>query len=266
MKIKNLAFNLLLLASLTFCLNRKEDNPATQVKFSPQKEQEIFTLETVCNQFDTLNTLVRDGLIDKNEALLKVKELASQIRLLLQRETKGLQNVKAWYFPLKGYEKDAIGGKNGSGYVFGGYDYFDGNKHTGHPAHDIFIYDKNQDCIDDNTSKPVNVISVTDGVVVALSDSWDTSSQLRGGKYVWAFAPECNSLIYYAHNDNVKVSVGEKIRAGQIIATVGRTGLNAYKKRSPTHLHFMQLQFDEGGYPKPVNPYLDLLKAKRTEN
>jgi murein DD-endopeptidase MepM/ murein hydrolase activator NlpD len=49
----------------------------------------------------------------------------------------------------------------------------------------------------------------------------------------------------------------------QTIATVGRTGLNAFKKRSPTHLHFTQLRFNNNFYPKPIDTYKELLEAKR---
>ena len=262
MKIKYISFKLVLLIGLSFCSNPKKENSETLVKTSSNIIHPPFDLVSVCNQFDTLNTLVRDQLINKRDALAKMKKLVYQINTLLKPNNKESSNVPVWHFPLRGYKKDAIGGKNGSGYVPGTYDYFDGNKHTGHPAHDIFIYDKNQDCIDDKSKKPVHVITVTDGVVIALSADWDSNSELRGGKYLWIFSPGANSLFYYAHNEELKVAVGESVQAGQIIATVGRTGLNAYKKRSPTHLHFMQLQFDKEGYPRPVNPYNYLLNAR----
>ena len=72
---------------------------------------------------------------------------------------------------------------NVSGYQPKGYDYFDGNKHGGHPAHDIFIHDRNQDNIDDNTGRPVDILSVSNGVVIACEQDWNTDSDLRGGKY-----------------------------------------------------------------------------------
>ena len=56
--------------------------------------------------------------------------------------------------------------------------------------------------------------------------------------------------------------MGQIINAGDMIATVGSTGLNAFKKRSPTHLHFMKLTLDESFYPKPVNTYQALLNAE----
>jgi hypothetical protein len=70
------------------------------------------------------------------------------------------------------------------------------------------------------------------------------------GYYIWIYAPEENALFYYAHNNEVLVNVGQIVNAGDTIATVGRTGLNAFKKRSPTHLHFMKLVLDKEFYPK----------------
>jgi len=100
------------------------------------------------------------------------------------------------------------------------------------------------------------------GVVVAMETSWDTSSIQRGGKYIWIYEPTTNCLFYYAHNSSVLVQVGDIVKPGNVIATVGRTGLNAHKKRSPTHLHFMELQLDKSFYPKPVNCYDRLTKVR----
>lgn len=67
-------------------------------------------------------------------------------------------------------------------------------------------------------------------------------------------------LVYYAHNREIFVSPGDILRPGDRIATVGRTGLNARKKRSPTHLHLTCLKLRDGS-PKPENIYLDLKRA-----
>jgi murein DD-endopeptidase MepM/ murein hydrolase activator NlpD len=58
------------------------------------------------------------------------------------------------------------------------------------------------------------------------------------------------------------VNIGDIVKPRQVIATVGRTGLNAFKKRSPTHLHFMVLKLDTNFYPTPINSYNLLLKSK----
>jgi len=75
------------------------------------------------------------------------------------------------------------------------------------------------------------------------------------------FDPASNALIYYAHNSKVLVEAGDIVKPGDVIAEVGRTGLNAYRKRSPTHLHITYLQF-VNNLPVPKNIYSELLASK----
>ncbi len=228
---------------------------------SAQPQQEIIinldsvVIKTLATQFDSVNTLVRDNKIEKAQALKRLQDILPQLQMAYHNFKPNRAPKEKWIFPVEGYSSNAIGGTHGEGYVPNGYDYFDGNKHGGHPAQDVFIYDKNQDCIDDKTGKPVNILSVSAGIVVGLEKAWDSTSLLRGGKYIYIYNPIDNALYYYAHNNEVFVHVGQIIHAGDTIATVGRTGLNAFKQRSPTHLHFMKLALDENWYPKPVNTY-----------
>jgi murein DD-endopeptidase MepM/ murein hydrolase activator NlpD len=85
----------------------------------------------------------------------------------------------------------------------------------------------------------------------------------KGGNYVYIYEPFSKTLYYYAHNDVLWVGLGDIVTPGQHIANMGRTGLNAYKKRSPTHLHFSMLQFQDNGEAEPVKPYAYLAKARR---
>jgi murein DD-endopeptidase MepM/ murein hydrolase activator NlpD len=213
--------------------------------------------------FNALNSAIRDGRIAKPEALRQMQTVLPQLKRRFYEHGGQKAQVLPWVFPVQGYGTTAIGGTKGDGYVARGYDYFDGNKHGGHPAHDIFITDKNQDGIDDKTKKPVNVLSMTGGIVIATEESWDTVSTLRGGKYVWIYDPNSNSLLYYAHNSRVFVHSFDIVMPGDTIATVGRTGLSAFKKRSPTHLHIMQLLLDDHFYPRPVNCYNDLVASSQ---
>ena len=162
---------------------------------------------------------------------------------------------------MRGYGPRAIGGKGGSGYQPEGYDFFDGNRHKGHPGHDIFIRDKNQDSLDDVTGKPVEVSSVSSGMIVSVNLNWKPSSPIRGGNYIWVHDPIKNRYYYYAHLNEIFVSVGQIVSRGDPLGAVGRTGVKAYPKSSPTHLHFVAHQSTDG-YPKPINPYEELIHAR----
>jgi hypothetical protein len=161
---------------------------------------------------------------------------------------------------LEGYGPRDIGGKGGSGYQVKGYDFFDGNRHKGHPGHDIFIRDRDQDSLDDVTGKPVHAISSSSGIVVSTHSGWEPYSPIRGGNYIWIFEPIKGRYYYYAHLAEVFVKVGQIVGRGERIGTVGRTGKNANPKRSPTHLHCSVHQSVEGD-PHPVNPYGDLVRG-----
>lgn len=217
--------------------------------------------EDPCRDFDSLYILIRDGEIPKDEAVVRISEVIFNVnKYFISKGGVEFKN-EDWAFPLRGYNAGAIGGNNGSGYVTSGYNFFDGNKHGGHPAHDIFIHDKNQDCIDDNTKESVDVVSMSSGVVVSLSKEWDENSDLRGGKFIIIYDTFSDALFYYAHNNSVSVNIGNIVKPGDKIGEVGRSGLNAFKKRSPTHLHISFFLVNEGDI-KPDDIYKDLLTAK----
>ena len=212
------------------------------------------------SEWNLLYPKIRDRLISKQEAQEKLKMLEASLKLLYSGTTNLEQNDRLC-FPLKGYGPSAIGGKDGSGYQSLGYDFFDGNQHRGHPGHDIFIRDKNQDGLDDRTGRPVEVVAVAPGIVVSLNLNWEPSSSIRGGNYIWIFEPTRSRYYYYAHLNEIFIKVGQVVSKGESLGTVGRTGLNAYPKRSPTHLHFVVHQ-SKDGYPKPINPYKELMQAQ----
>ena len=223
------------------------------------------SIKKLAAEFDSVNTLVRDNKIEKTQALNKLQDILPKLQAAYNLFRPNEMKNEEWIFPVEGYSSKEIGGTHGEGYIPGRYDYFDGNKHSGHAAQDIFIYDKNQDCRDDRTEQFVNIRSVSDGIVIALEKEWNSTSLLRGGKYIYVYAPNDNVLFYYAHSNEVFVNVGQIINAGDTIATIGRTGLNAFKQRSPTHLHFMKLVLDKEFYPKPVDTYSELIKSEKSE-
>jgi len=213
------------------------------------------------SEWHLLYIKIRDRLITKEEALNRLKELEALLKDFYLKNW-GRKLDDRLCFPLKGYSFHFIGGKGGSGYQAQGYDFFDGNDHRGHPGHDIFIRDKNQDGLDDMTGKPVEVISASSGIVVSVNLNWKPSSPLRGGNYIWIYEPIKSRYYYYAHLDQIFLRVGQIVSTGDRLGTLGRTGVKAYLQQSPTHLHFVVHHSIEG-YPKPINPYNDLLRGSQ---
>lgn len=163
---------------------------------------------------------------------------------------------KDWVFPLRNYSKIILR-ENGKDYNDNSYDYFDGNKSWNHPANDIAISDSNKDCLDDSTGKPVEVVSMSSGVVVSTDTSWEPGSILRAGKYIRIYDVTNKKFLYYSHLKTVYKKPGEIINAGDKIGEVGRTGRQAILPANITHLHIALLKIEDG-YPLPEPLIQDL--------
>ncbi len=213
---------------------------------------------TVCDEWNVLEKEIRDGTIDRDSARKRIDELYGKLREYHEGEPGRVNH----HFPLRGHGPDSIGGRGGNGYRPKGYDFYDGNRHGGHPAQDIFIRDPLRKGVDSRTGKPVEILAFENGIVTAVNDSWGSRDRVRGGIYVWTFNPASNRYCYYAHLAKTLVIPGDRVSAGSPIGFLGRTGKNAWQRRSPTHLHFMYLSHDDGAM-RPVNPYTILLRSAR---
>jgi hypothetical protein len=211
-------------------------------------------------KYNELNTAIRDNMIDRSAARRELRSLLDEVREEYLRSGGRPFPASAWAFPLEGYDARAIGGGRRHGYSERGYNFYSGNRHGGHPSYDIFIRDRNRDSLDDRSGKPVKVLSLTGGVVVALEQEWKTGSRLRGGKYLWVYDPASDLLVYYAHNAELSVKLGGIVRPGDVLGTVGRSGYNAAKKRSPTHLHLTVVRVGDGK-AGPVAVYQEMKRA-----
>jgi murein DD-endopeptidase MepM/ murein hydrolase activator NlpD len=211
-------------------------------------------------RFNALNSRVRDGDISKEAARNDLKLLIAELRSEYYRKGGADYRKDTWVFPLAGHGVRAMGGGRNKGYVAPGYDYFSGNRHGGHPSFDIFITDRNRDSLEDRSGKPVRVLSLTGGIVVALEREWQPGSALRGGKYLWIYDPANDLLVYYAHNSELFVELGDVVNPGDQLAIVGRSGYNAMKRRSPSHLHLTVLHLRDG-VPLPLNVQRELVRA-----
>ncbi len=215
-----------------------------------------------CEEFVLLQQNIRAEAIAKDSAIAAFKAIIPKLDAYFAQSHRGVSKRSEWRFPIEGYSPQAVGG-NGKGYRAYGFDFFAKTRHNPHPAHDIFILDDNQDELDDRTEEPVRVLSISSGVVIEMKNEWSDTSRLRGGKYVWIYDPDSKRIFYYAHLRSVFVNLGDCVVSGTPIGEVGRTGFHAFKRRSPTHLHFMTLQIGKDGLPKPINPYKEMRKWKR---
>lgn len=207
---------------------------------------------------------VRDQTIQKEEARNQFPAIFSALKEVCRKYT--FKDTPAWVFPLQGYAiKDIGAGGFKPGIRYGsspvkGYDFYDGNRHGGHPAYDIFIHDRDQDALDDASKKPVTVVAPVDLLILSAVSDWQPGSDIRGGRNVWALDPLHDRIFYFAHLDEVHARAGSYSKAGSAIGTVGRTGKNASPSRSPTHLHFMVLSV-KGSALIPFD-YIDKLRIR----
>ena len=210
----------------------------------------------VCEDWNHLYQQIRDFAMPPEAAQAAFAPLHQRLR-----ETYGQAGVGGTEraYPVLGY--DSKWGENGIAFRPRGYQFFSGNRQGIHPSLDLFILDKNQDSLDDRSREPVAIVAYSGGVVVGVNKEWEFPSPQRGGKYVWIFDPTTDRYSYYAHLAQVDVHLGQILSAGETLGLLGRTGLNAYKKRSPTHLHLTVLSYRQGEM-LPYNPWSELARAR----
>jgi hypothetical protein len=218
-----------------------------------------------CAAFHQIQLDIRDGAVTPDSARRAFRAVMIGLRGAYQRDSCPSIDSSYFVFPIRSYTPRETIGARGRGYRGNGFDLFDMDVTGSHPAHDLFVRDKDQDNLDDRTWKPVDVLAFTSGVVVATETGWKYDSEFRGGNWIWIYDPCLDGLFYYAHNNIVEVQPGQWVQAGHKIAEMGRSGYNAYKTRSPTHLHLMYLQLDSYGMPEPYNTYEWLLQATLKE-
>jgi len=217
-------------------------------------------LDSLCEKWNALDKLILNQKIEKDAAVRMLERFENDIIKYFNKNKVTGTNKSDWVFPLRNYSK-IVHREDGNDFRDYRYDYFQGSDASSHPAHDIFIADTNKDCLDDVTGKPVDVVSMSGGVVVATDTTWEIGSYLRGGKYVKIFDVTNMKLFYYSHLNIVYVNPGDLVKPGDKIAEVGRTGRSAILKGGLTHLHIALLSY-ENGYPKPEEIFEELKKIE----
>lgn len=215
----------------------------------------------ICEKWNKLDKQIINQTIDKEDALLLLENFEPTIQSYFHFNKGAPVKRSDWIFPLKNLS--SIHYRDyGNDYRVSGYDYFQGSNTKGHPAHDLMIFDKNKDLIEDSTGKIVDVVSMSSGVVVATDTTWKIGSLLRGGKYIKIFDVTNDGIFYYSHLSKVTVTPGQIINAGDKIGEVGRTGRKAILPEGKTHLHIAFLK-SKSGYPNPEDILFELRESEK---
>jgi murein DD-endopeptidase MepM/ murein hydrolase activator NlpD len=95
------------------------------------------------------------------------------------------------------------------------------------------------------------VYSVSRGIVILADRDWSPDSLFsttsrKGGNAVIVFDPDRDRFYRYCHMSTVQVSGGDLVAAGQIVGSVGHSGLNASQPGHGHHLHFETNEYLEG--------------------
>lgn len=142
-----------------------------------------------------------------------------------------------WRFPVTRVEPGrAIEGERGS-WLLNRRRACYAEPQIGHPAHDLFVPDRHPTGRD-RSGQPFPTAAIEEGWVLVARDGWSAGDDAKGGNYVLLYVPRLDAVAYYAHLEAPAVAAGSHVVRGQSLGLVGRTGRNAAKVRSPTHLHF----------------------------
>jgi peptidoglycan LD-endopeptidase LytH len=232
-----------------------------QLMSSDKPDLKHSEISAYCLRFKTLLVDIREMTKTPDEARNEFQEIMKGLAEAYKNEKFDSAKV-AITFPMRLIDYRRVGGSNGNGYFPKSFDLFDHKKKGSHPAQDIFLRDANADAIDDRLGVPLELVATTDGLVIAVEQNWQKDSEYRGGNYAWIYDYKNKGLWYYAHASKISVSPGDEVLAGDEIGITGRTGFNAAKLRSETHLHLMFLKIGDDFLPKPMNTYPWLKQAK----
>jgi hypothetical protein len=210
-------------------------------------------------RWHNVDMLIRDRKIDKSDAIDSIAKFVPLAKKYFKSSGLTVTQRTDWVFPLSEFSEISYR-TNGNDYKEAGFDYFQGGESKGHPAHDIFILDKDSNAIEDLTGNYVDAAAMVNGVVISLHLGWKKGDFFRSGNYVKLFDPQSEAIFYYSHLDSVFVNVGQIVKAGEPIGYVGRTGRKAIHGK--THLHIAYYKIEDG-YPEPEDIIQDLYKAEK---
>ena len=225
----------------------------------------IFTIslsinsQSIFERWHKTDQLIRDRKIDEDAAMDSIKMYVKLGKA--EYKSYGIAGTKRsdWVFPMSDFTWYSYR-SDGKDYKDEFFSYFQGGEFKGHPAHDIFIIDKDTNSFEDSTGRQVPAISMVNGIVISTYSTWFRADYLRSGNYIKLFDPESEAIFYYSHLDSVFVKPGQFIKAGDKIGYIGRTGRKAIKGK--THIHIAYYKIDEDGDPVPEDILNDLYRAQ----
>lgn len=226
----------------------------------------FFAVQSKCAQdkniferWDKTDKLIMDAKIAKDAAIDSTAKYAKLANAYCEKIKLKPTERDRWIFPMKGW---TIVTYRSEGKDYGDiyFDYFQGGESHNHPAHDIFILDKDSNGIEDMTGKKVEALSMVNGVVFTVLSDWKNGDFGRGGNYIKIYDPETEAMFYYSHLDSVFVKPGDVVKAGDAIGYVGRTGRKAIKGKTHLHIAFYPIY---NGYPEPEDIIDDLYSAQK---
>lgn len=209
------------------------------------------------DKWSALDSLIWNRKIDKQSAIEQIKIYTdSAIRYANKMKMqKGID-----HFPVAGYSK-IVFRDDGDDYRDENYDYFDGQEPNGHPAHDIFILDKDSDGVDDILHTKPFAVSAVNGIILSVYNHWKENDRMLSGNYINLFDPFDTAIYFYCHLDSVFVKPGDIVNAGDKLGYIGRTGRRAFKGKTHLHIAYFKIR---NGYPVPVDIIECLYKSKKS--
>jgi len=225
----------------------------------------IFFINGICQdtgifrRWDKTDQLIMDAKIPKDDAIDSISMFVDYANKFFKESGLKTTPRENWVFPMMGWTSVSYR-NNGNDYGDVYFDYFQGGESHNHPAHDIFILDKDSNGVEDSTGKKVDAVSMVNGIVFTVFADWKTGDFGRGGNYIKIYDPENEAMFYYSHLDSIFVKVGDIVKAGQRVAYVGRTGRKAIAGRTHLHIAYYPIY---NGYPEPENFIDDLYSAQK---
>lgn len=219
--------------------------------------QQLFS-QSIFERWHKTDQLIRDRNIDEDDAIDSIKLYVKLGKAEFKQY--GIAGTKRsdWVFPMSDFTWYSYRA-DGKDYKDDRFSYFQGGEFKGHPAHDVFILDKDTNSLEDSTGKHVPAISMVNGIVISTYDSWFRQDYLRSGNYIKLFDPESEAMFYYSHLDSVFVKPGDFVKAGDKIGYIGRTGRKAIYGKTHIHIAYYKI---EDGEPIPEDILNDLYRSQ----